>query len=1101
MSSMNPPATGVGVANPCVFLSYAGPQREYAAHVRDQLKSHGIRIVMDDAFDVGESVTVNVGRFAGQVSAVVALITDEYVDRHFTEIEVSTALANPTSRFVPVVVGGDPHPKTSRGRALWAVLRGRSFFRLDPQDPDAFGKLAHKLAHAGTGEFSGSAIRSGSPASAESEPMAGVTVVAYDWEDVALLEQVEDELAALGGAAAELRNSACVDLVVTPAPRVAVLWTDAASQSRDVARIAAEALLADTRVIYLVTADSPPAPAAETVRLSPRRCRSPAAAPAERDGARRDRRQLLTELTAKTRRLNDGVPAHVLTDKYCADRAAVRTARTAYDYAVHEIPAGAPERLVAVLDHAAVSRFYGEWSTAREVLAGEPLPNPTRSPLALALEAEQISLEFELGQTTGSVGRTNSLLARCLAVGEWPGIISAHRQLGMIYEEQGSYRNAREHLSLAFHYAEDLLDAEAMRERLPSRDARIALLVDCLRELAVLEWRSGGTAAASGRISEAAQTLRSLHSERLEKYLRAVVDCQRARIEFSVDRDYEKARAALHSSYLELQAFDNPIRLATVLESIVHLDMQFLRDSPAVAVLRSTLEKIHRVRSLRGHHFTIARARKAVGDLESSLCNWAAAREHYDAARQDFNRLGKQPEAADSARALGRCLANEHDADGAIAVLEDALENLKDSDQRSVRADIRSEMVRLLHQRVRPEDVDDSTEMTGVGEFSLHRWIAGDLRGPIRPPLHPESILLGVGDDCAVLRLGDEKEEGEEVFLVSTDSTPPALLRYQNNGGAAYAARFAVVSSLSDVLAMGGTPLALLMNLHVPREAPATWTRSLLQRAEEEARRCGAAIVGGDLKERPHTALTTVAVGRANRRRLLTRSAARPGQDLVITLSGGHGGCFEGMGRRWAHEISPLLTAAEKLHIADLIGKDAKFSDLGLPVEVMRDVGRADLARAAIDTSDGILACTQLITEASDVGVELDSLALNRLIGGDVGALAGALGIAPYFFALNAGHDWEVVFTSPRDRRDELLRLAANERGRFPRLAVIGEVVKRGTWSDYGVLLRRGVDRPKSFMPFFTDEKFVTSPYEERSGDWLDFARRASMSMGLRSQP
>jgi thiamine monophosphate kinase len=222
----------------------------------------------------------------------------------------------------------------------------------------------------------------------------------------------------------------------------------------------------------------------------------------------------------------------------------------------------------------------------------------------------------------------------------------------------------------------------------------------------------------------------------------------------------------------------------------------------------------------------------------------------------------------------------------------------------------------------------------------------------------------------------------------------------------------------------------------------------------------------------------------------LTRSGAAVGDLLAITLSASPGKPFTGLGTRWAHELVPYLSAEERSIIAGLVKADAK-SDLGLPVAVMRDIVQARLATAAMDTSDGVLGCAQLIGENSRVGVEIFPGAISALVDPEVTCLAEALGIAPFFFALNAGHDWEVVMTVPEERRAELRAVASPDSAAPPRVAVIGRIVPRASWSDVGVLVAGGSESG-TVLPYFTDEKFVPKPYELRAREWLDFARDSS---------
>ena len=199
----------------------------------------------------------------------------------------------------------------------------------------------------------------------------------------------------------------------------------------------------------------------------------------------------------------------------------------------------------------------------------------------------------------------------------------------------------------------------------------MALRADCLRELAAAEWRAGDSALAQAHLAQARQALTLISDKPAAEYLIRVVDYQAARVAYSIGHDYEAALSVLQESYRSLQLFDNPIRLATVLESLVQLKMDFLRErNDSAHELRVTLEKIRRVRRLTGHDYMIARTTKSLGDLEFALGRSADALEQYEEASDEFNRLGKYPELAGTVRSIAQCQARVGDPAGSIEMLE-----------------------------------------------------------------------------------------------------------------------------------------------------------------------------------------------------------------------------------------------------------------------------------------------------------------------------------------------------------------------------------------------------------------------------------------------
>jgi len=1073
-----------GGSAPVVFLSYAGAARPAALQIRAALENRGIRVKMDATFRVGDSIIVNIGD-AADSDATVALITSDYLDRRYTEIEVSTAIANSGASFLPVVLEGQqPTPSTPRGKSLWRVLRARTYLRLHLTEED-FDRLANEIRDRAQSDGV-----SPQDVLADDEGVEGLVIaLLYDWEDGNVIDDAADQCVARGVMVAHITSAGVRFPDDLPEPlHVGILWSQAAQFSLDISDAISAAAAANRQVIYLTQPDGPPLPSSAKVlelgplSTSPKR---PAVPPEVLWS--RDKAQLRVRVDESVR-LNSGVPFHLIGDKFCASRASAAVAAEAYEMAVHQVPAFDEVRLQAVLGYAAACRFRGDWKQAADLLAKEPLPDTDvpYTPAALAVAAERLSLDFELGFISDIATRASGILARALAAGEWPLIIAAHRQLGMIREERGEYRAARDHLDRACHYAEDLLDTPSLAERITTNEARRVLRADCLQELAAVEWRDGEAQLARDHLDLATDVLESARSNPAADYLLSVIAYQRARVTYSMDHDYEAARSALQESYRALQKYDNPVRLAIVLESLTQLEMDFLRgDDATIALLRSTLEKVRRVREVRGHDYMIARTTRALGDLEFALGNYPKAKDHYTEARQVFNRLGKNPETATTLMRLSRCLSRLGDSNSAIEHLEEALEQLREPEHHATLAEIRSERARLRHRRLRRDQLTNEIEMTEVGEFAVHDWIASGLLGSAA--VDASHVVVGVGDDGAVLRPGADDD-----LIVTTDSVPPSMLTDDSPQAASFAARFAVVATLADVIAMGGEPTAVLLNLHLRRTTSASWAHAFLERAAEEAARYGAVVVGGDLRERGQKALTATGVGRTQKGRAITRKGANPGDLIALTLSSSPGHEFSGLGTRWALDLARHLSSDEASLIAALADRNATFTDLGLPHRIMRAVSDAQLATSAIDTSDGLLACAELIGNASGVGMQFFPNEIGKLIDADVSRLARRLGIAPFMFAFNAGYDWEVLLTVPSSREEELRSLGdLQTNSTYQNVAIIGRVVEREPWATEGVHLAVGNEQPVP-LSFFTGEKFLPQPYLSPARGWLDFAKEST---------
>jgi selenide,water dikinase len=102
--------------------------------------------------------------------------------------------------------------------------------------------------------------------------------------------------------------------------------------------------------------------------------------------------------------------------------------------------------------------------------------------------------------------------------------------------------------------------------------------------------------------------------------------------------------------------------------------------------------------------------------------------------------------------------------------------------------------------------------------------------------------------------------------------------------------QIAAANSLSDVYAMGATPLTALAVLCYPdAELPPEALRDVLRGGEEKMREAGASILGGHSVRDPELKFGYSVTGVVQRRRLLTNAGVRRGDRLVLTKPLGTG--------------------------------------------------------------------------------------------------------------------------------------------------------------------------------------------------------------------
>ncbi|MBA5805210.1 sll0787 family AIR synthase-like protein [Rhizobium changzhiense] len=215
--------------------------------------------------------------------------------------------------------------------------------------------------------------------------------------------------------------------------------------------------------------------------------------------------------------------------------------------------------------------------------------------------------------------------------------------------------------------------------------------------------------------------------------------------------------------------------------------------------------------------------------------------------------------------------------------------------------------------------------------------------GTIAARLDLQRQQITVGDDCAALPDGD----GYLLF---------AIEGFMNEFVAAdpwFAGWCGVMVNISDVVAMGGRPIAVVDAVWADGEAGAT---PVLDGMRAASSAFGVPIVGGHTNIRSERGQLSVAIlGRA--RRLLTSFDARPGDVLVAAID--HRGRYREPFNNWE------------------AATDAAPARLRGDLELLPEIAEAGLALSAKDISQGgIVGTAIMLAECSHVGIDIDVTAI-----------------------------------------------------------------------------------------------------------------------------
>jgi len=282
-------------------------------------------------------------------------------------------------------------------------------------------------------------------------------------------------------------------------------------------------------------------------------------------------------------------------------------------------------------------------------------------------------------------------------------------------------------------------------------------------------------------------------------------------------------------------------------------------------------------------------------------------------------------------------------------------------------------------------------------------------------------VRLGIGDDCALLRVAADEE-----LAVTTDlSIAGRHFRLDWHPPQAVGHR-ALARGLSDLAAMGARPVAAFLSLALPKELikgkgrERPWVDGFLEGLLKLAAAHKTPLAGGDLAESPVAVADIVLVGAVRRGKALLRSGARVGDLLYVTgaLGGSANGLMllEKQAAARPGSNPPRIPRKLQAELASHLHPQPRIQQ-GLALV------RRRLATAALDLSDGLSTDLAHLCEESSVAAEVDAEALPISPGATLAQ------------ALNGGEDYELLFTASVSTR--IPRVLAGVR-----ITKIGRIVK-----------------------------------------------------------
>ena len=243
---------------------------------------------------------------------------------------------------------------------------------------------------------------------------------------------------------------------------------------------------------------------------------------------------------------------------------------------------------------------------------------------------------------------------------------------------------------------------------------------------------------------------------------------------------------------------------------------------------------------------------------------------------------------------------------------------------------------------------------------------------------------IGIGDDCAVLRL----PAGHEALVTTDFSLEGVHFRREWHPPDSVGHR-CLARGLSDIAAMGGTPRAAFLSLALPEDLPQSWVDGFVGGLLKLAKRHSVVLAGGDTAQSPDGVLADIMVlGSVPAEKAILRSGARPGDLIYVT--GMLGAAIVDL-----QELRAGKTLRPQSHRKHFYPEPR--------IAVGQVLLEKKLASAMIDISDGLSTDLSHICEKSGVGAAIYAEAI---------PVAPSRGRNALEFALHGGDEYELLFTA-----------------------------------------------------------------------------------------
>ncbi len=300
----------------------------------------------------------------------------------------------------------------------------------------------------------------------------------------------------------------------------------------------------------------------------------------------------------------------------------------------------------------------------------------------------------------------------------------------------------------------------------------------------------------------------------------------------------------------------------------------------------------------------------------------------------------------------------------------------------------------------------NTTSIESLGEFGLINHLTKNVK------IKNESSIFGIGDDAAVIDMGDKYQLASTDLLIEGVHFDLAYAPLKHLGYKS------VAVNVSDICAMNGTAKQITIGLAISNRFTVEALEELYEGVKLACEHYEIDLVGGDTTSSTSGLLISVTIlGEVAKNKITYRSGAKI-NDLVV-CTGDLGAAY--LGLQLLNRENEMFKGNPKMQ-PDLSGNDYVLRRQLKPeagtkyINILNDLDI--VPTAMIDISDGLASEALHISKSSNVGITIheekipiDYTAMN---------LANDFNINPITCALSGGEDYELLFTISQEHYDKL---------------------------------------------------------------------------------